>query len=162
MKKIILVTLGALLFSSLAACGGNNLPTVGRSGTEPQPVTQPPTAPSSPKTEPVPSVTVDGGWEGQFTSGRTKLKFDMDLQENGRSLAGRFNIWIDGVGYQSLSLSGTRTGSRVTITVNYEDGSLSIMADLIENRLIGTMQIDGLSGVLTAGRSNSVSPLNVR
>ena len=129
MHAIVLVGLG----SSLAACGGT-------------PALAPAPAPA-----PV-VVTAKGNWTGTVKEGNTSFTTSGVFSDLDGTLAGSLTICPSEC-VTSSSLTGTRSGTNVSITANYPGGPVNLNASISGNNMSGTITVDGTAGQLTLNRN---------
>ena len=127
MHTVVLAGLGL----SMAACGG-----------------APAVAPA-----PVAVITAKGNWTGTVKEGNTGFTTSAVLTDLDGTLAGSLTICPLGICVTSNSLTGTRSGTNVSITGNFDGGPVNLNGSTSGNNLSGTITVDGTAGQLTLNRN---------
>jgi hypothetical protein len=129
MHAIVLVSLG----SGLAACGS---------------------APAAaPTPVPAPVITAKGNWTGTVKEGNTGFTTSAVFTDLDGTLAGSLTICPLGICVTSNSLTGTRSGTNVSITGNFDGGPVNLNGTISGNNMSGTITVDGTAGQLTLNRN---------
>ena len=107
----------------------------------------------APAPAPAPVITAKGNWNGTVKEGNTGFTTSAVFTDLDGTLAGSLTICPLGVCVTSDSLTGTRSGTNVSITANHPGGPVNLNASISGNNMSGTITVEGTAGQLTLNRN---------